>query len=96
MIENERLVFEVNAEQLSFKDVIKKDFLSIDMYPISDENPNNNGSHFTIESLHNSLSSFISKPVVGFFTSQNDFESHKGKWVKDRETGVKFYSTRSK
>ena len=61
------------------------------MYPISDENPNNNGSHFTIESLHNSLSSFISKPVVGFFTSQNDFESHKGKWVKDRETGVAYW-----
>lgn len=78
--------FELSPEQLKIKGLLSnKNFISIEIYAISDDNPNNNGSHFTLTGMEEGKSTFIDKPILGFFNKSGDFESHNGKVGYDPE-----------
>lgn len=78
--------FELNPDQLRIREILTdKSFLEVEIYAISDANPNRNGSHFTLESMEKGIKTFTDKPILGFFNRQNDFESHNGKVAHDPE-----------
>lgn len=80
--------FELSSDQIRVRDVLtNKDFLEIEIYAISNADPNRNNTCFTIESMQKGLDTFIDKPILGFFNKQGDFESHNGKVECDDELG---------
>lgn len=89
---NKKLVFDVDANQIKIKKLLKKDFLELSMKAISSANPNRNGSWFTPEAMEKALPTFYNKPILGCF-SNGDFESHNGSWEKDGETGMSYWDT---
>lgn len=88
-----RVSFSVEADSLSLRSIYKKDFLELQMKAISTANPNLNGSWFTRESLELSKDSFRNKPILGYFNTEGDFESHNGTWRQDIETGLDYWDT---
>ena len=89
---NKKLVFDVDANQIKIKKLLKKDFLELSMKAISSANPNRNGSWFTPEAMEKALPTFYNKPILGCFNN-GDFESHNGSWEKDGETGMSYWDT---
>lgn len=89
---NTRLFLEVDADQISVTQLLKKDFLELSMRAISTANPNRNGSWFTKESMERSLGTFVNKPILGYF-KQGDFVSHNGEWKVDGETDLPYFDT---
>lgn len=89
---NKKLVFDVDANQIKIKKLLKKDFLELSMKAISSANPNRNGSWFTPEAMEKALPTFYNKPILGCFNN-GDFESHNGSWEKDGETGISYWDT---
>ena len=80
--------FELSSDQIRVRDVLtNKDFLEIEIYAISNADPNRNNTCFTIESMQKGLDTFIDKPILGFFNKEGDFESHNGKVECDDELG---------
>ena len=45
------LRFDLSPSQLKFKNILNKEFIELEIWAISDINPNRNNSHFTLESL---------------------------------------------
>lgn len=83
--------FELNADQIRVRDILgKKHFLEIEIYAISDAYPNNNKSHFTLNSLKNSVDTFIDKPILGFF-NKGDFVAHQGRANYDPELDLEYW-----
>ncbi len=77
--------FELNPDQLRIREILTdKSFLEVEIYAISNANPNRNMSHFTLDSMKKGLATFADKPILGFF-NQNDFESHNGRMMHDPE-----------
>lgn len=91
---NIRLSFAVDADSVSLKSILKKDFLELQMRAISSANPNLNGSWFTKEALLDAVDSCKNKPILGYFNADGDFESHNGVWRKDVETGLDYWDTK--
>jgi len=89
---NTRLFLEVDADQISVTQLLKKDFLELQMRAISSANPNRNGSWFTKESMERSIGTFVNKPILGYF-KQGDFVSHNGEWKVDGETDLPYFDT---
>ena len=89
---NKKLVFDVDANQIKIKKLLKKDFLELSMKAISSANPNRNMSWFTPEAMEKALPTFYNKPILGCFNN-GDFESHNGSWEKDGETGMSYWDT---
>lgn len=59
--------FELDSNQIRIRDILNdKNFLEIEIFAISDANPNCNKSHFTLESMQKGLESFNDKPMLGF------------------------------
>lgn len=84
--------FELDSKQIRIRDILNdKNFLEIEIYAISDANPNRNRSHFTLESMQKGLESFNDKPILGFFNKQGDFESHNGRVAYDPEEQVDYW-----
>lgn len=84
--------FELDSNQIRIRDILNdKNFLEIEIYAISDANPNRNRSHFTLESMQKGLESFNDKPILGFFNKQGDFESHNGRVAYDPEEQVDYW-----
>ena len=84
--------FELSSEQIRIRDILNdKNFLEIEIFAISDANPNRNKSHFTLESMQKGLESFNDKPILGFFNKQGDFESHNGRVAYDPEEQVDYW-----
>lgn len=84
--------FELSSEQIRIRDILNdKNFLEIEIFAISDANPNRNKSHFTLESMQKGLESFNDKPILGFFNKQGDFESHNGRVAYDSEEQVDYW-----
>lgn len=79
-MQNKILNFELSSKDLKIKELLAGDFLEVEMYAISDAYPNNNMSHFTLESMQNALESFKNKPILGYFNNSigpmGDFEAH--------------------
>ena len=92
---NNRISFAVDADSVSLKSIYKKDFLELQMRAISTANPNLNGSWFTTEALQDAIESCKNKPILGYFNSDGDFESHNGVWRKDIETGMDYWDTKN-
>lgn len=84
--------FELDSNQIRIRDILNdKNFLEIEIFAISDANPNRNRSHFTLESMQKGLESFNDKPILGFFNKQGDFESHNGRVAYDPEEQVDYW-----
>lgn len=84
--------FELDSNQIRIRDILNdKNFLEIEIFAISDANPNRNRSHFTLESMKKGLESFNDKPILGFFNKQGDFESHNGRVAYDPEEQVDYW-----
>jgi hypothetical protein len=84
--------FELDSNQIRIRDILNdKNFLEIEIFAISDANPNCNKSHFTLESMQKDLESFNDKPILGFFNKQGDFESHNGRVAYDPEEQVDYW-----
>lgn len=87
-----KMVFDVDANQIKVKKLLKRDFLELSMKAISSANPNRNMSWFTPEAMEKALPTFYNKPILGCFNN-GDFESHNGSWEKDGETGMSYWDT---
>ena len=84
--------FELDSNQIRIRDILNdKNFLEIEIFAISDANPNRNKSHFTLESMRKGLESFNDRPILGFFNKQGDFESHNGRVAYDPEEQVDYW-----
>ena len=84
--------FELDSNQIRIRDILNdKNFLEIEIFAISDANPNRNKSHFTLESMQKGLESFNDKPILGFFNKQGDFESHNGRVAYDPEEQIDYW-----
>lgn len=89
---DKKMVFELSPKQLKYKDILDKDFLELEIYAISDVNPNRNQSHFTLESMQKSLASIRNKPILAFF-DKGDFVEHNGVERYDPETDTYYWDT---
>jgi len=84
--ENKVLKFELSPQNLRIKNVLRNDFIAIDVYAISDVYPNRNNSHFTANSLRDAIPTFYNKPALGAFNvSKNDFKGHEMELRWDNE-----------
>lgn len=88
------LQFDLTPKQIKFKDILNKEFVEMEIYAISDIDPNRNKSHFTYESMKRAVEngSIKNKPIVGFFKNQ-DFTTHEGYADYDIELGEKYWNT---
>nr|DAF49050.1 MAG TPA: hypothetical protein [Siphoviridae sp. ctnpt50] len=91
---NTVLQFDLTPRQIKFKDILNKEFVEMEIYAISDIDPNRNKSHFTLESMERVVAngSIKNKPIVGFFKNQ-DFTTHEGYADYDIELGEKYWNT---
>ena len=92
-MENEikTMKFELNSSQLKYRDILNKEFLELEVWAISDIDPNRNNSHFTKESMENALDTFKNKPIVGLF-QKGDFVDHAGYIDYDNELQKQFWN----
>lgn len=92
--ENSVMRFDLSPKQIKFKDVLNKEFVELEIYAISDANPNRNGSHFTLDSMKRAVEngSIKNKPIVGFFKN-GDFTTHEGVADYDIELQKEFWNT---
>lgn len=92
--ENSVVRFDLSPKQIKFKDVLNKEFVELEIYAISDANPNRNGSHFTLDSMERAVESgsIKNKPIVGFFKN-GDFTTHEGVADYDIELDKEFWNT---
>lgn len=92
--ENSVMRFDLSPKQIKFKDVLNKEFIELEIYAISDADPNRNGSHFTLESMKKAVEngSIKNKPIVGFFKN-GDFTTHEGVADYDIELQKEFWNT---
>lgn len=88
------LQFDLSPKQIKFKDILSKEFVELEIWAISDIDPNRNNSHFTYESLKKAVEngSMKNKPIVGFFEN-NNFTTHEGHADYDLELGKEFWNT---
>lgn len=83
---NNKQIFQLNPEQLTIRNILNnKNFVEIEIWAISDDNPNRNSSYFTIEGMKKGIKTFVDKPILGFFNREGDFEQHNGKVNYDPE-----------
>ena len=88
------LQFDLSSKQIKFKDILSKEFVELEVWAISDADPNRNNSHFTYESLKKAVEngSMKNKPIVGFFEN-NNFTTHEGHADYDLELDKEFWNT---
>lgn len=91
---NNILQFSLSPKQIKFKDILSKEFVELEIWAISDIDPNRNGSHFTYESMKKAVESgsMKNKPIVGFFKN-NDFTTHEGEAGYDFELDKEYWNT---
>ena len=88
------LQFNLSPKQIKFKDILSKEFVELEVWAISDVDPNRNNSHFTYESLKKAVESgsMKNKPIVGFFEN-NNFTTHEGHADYDLELDKEYWNT---
>ena len=88
------LQFNLSPKQIKFKDILSKEFVELEVWAISDADPNRNNSHFTYESLKKAVESgsMKNKPIVGFFEN-NNFTTHEGHADYDLELDKEYWNT---
>lgn len=88
----DRLMFDLDPRQVKYREILDKEFLELEMWAISDIDPNRNKTHFSLESLQETLPRVKNKPIVGFF-ERDDFGSHDGKVSYDNDLGMAYWDT---
>lgn len=84
--------FELSPEQIKIKEILRdRRFIEIELYVLSDAEPNRNGSCFTLESMNRCLDSFTNMPILGYFNEYGDFEGHNAKPGYDAELQNEFW-----
>ena len=88
------LRFDLTPRQVKFKNILNKEFVELEIYAISDADPNRNKSHFTFESMKKLVESggVKNKPIVGFF-ERGDFTTHEGSAAYDPELESTYWDT---
>ena len=88
------LQFDLSSKQIKYREILDRDFVELEVYAISDIDPNRNGSHFTYESMKKAVEngSMKNKPIVGFFKN-NDFTTHEGEAGYDFELDKEYWNT---
>lgn len=88
------LTFSLSPKQLRYREILGKEFLEMEIYAISDINPNLNKTHFVTSGLEKFVErrGAVNKPILGFF-EKNDFGSHDGFRDVDPETKTTFWNT---
>lgn len=88
------LQFDLSSKQIKFKNILNKEFVEMEIWAISDIDPNRNKSHFTLESMERVVAngSIKNKPIVGFF-KENDFTTHEGVADYDIELQNEYWNT---
>lgn len=80
------LKFELSPQSLKIKNVLKNDFIAIDVYAISDVYPNRNNSYFPVSAMQDAKPTFYNKPALGAFdTTHDDFKAHEMEYRWDNE-----------
>ena len=86
MSENRFLKFDLINQDIKIKKILQKDFLELEIDSISTAYPNRNGSHFTKESLIDSIPTCYNKPILGYFDlKKDDFDQHNYEIGYDNE-----------
>ena len=86
ILDKKVLKFELSPQSLKIKNVLRNDFIAIDVYAISDVYPNRNNSHFTIQAMKDAKPTFYNKPALGAFdVSHDDFKAHEMEYKWDNE-----------
>lgn len=88
------LQFNLSPKQIKFKNILNKEFVEMEIWAVSDIDPNRNKSHFTLESMERVVAngSIKNKPIVGFF-KENDFTTHEGVADYDIELQNEYWNT---
>lgn len=91
---NTILQFDLTPRQIKFKNILNKEFVEMEIWAVSDIDPNRNKSHFTLESMEKVVAngSIKNKPIVGFFKG-NDFTTHEGVADYDIELQNEYWNT---
>lgn len=91
---NTVLQFDLTPRQIKFKNILNKEFVEMEIWAVSDIDPNRNKSHFTLESMEKVVAngSIKNKPIVGFF-KENDFATHEGVADYDIELQNEYWNT---
>lgn len=95
MEENKNILqFDLSSKQIKFKNILNKEFVEMEIWAVSDIDPNRNKSHFTLESMEKVVAngSIKNKPIVGFF-KENDFTTHEGVADYDIELQNEYWNT---
>ena len=80
------LKFELSPQSLKIKNVLKNDFIAIDVYAISDVYPNRNNSYFPVSAMQDAKPTFYNKPALGAFdVAHDDFKAHEMEYRWDNE-----------
>lgn len=88
-----RQVYALSPEQIRVREILNKNFLEIEIWAISNADPNRNESCFTVESQKKALPRFTNKPILGFFNRSQDFEEHNAKVSYDSELDRDYWDT---
>jgi hypothetical protein len=82
------LTFAVDSKNIRIREVNQGQFLELEMFCLSDENPNRNDSTFTKESMLTAIPTVYNKPILGYFSkTTKDFEEHNSDVKFDPDTG---------
>lgn len=84
--------FDISPKQIKYKNILDKEFVELEIWAISDANPNRNGSYFTLDSLIAVMPTVQNTPIVGFF-EHGDFTTHEGTFENDPEYDKVFWNT---
>lgn len=86
--------FSLNSEKLRIKEILKnKDFIKVEIWAISDQYPNNNNSHFPLETMKENIKreNFFDKPVLGKFNNlYGDYEEHNSSTQYDPDLDLTY------
>lgn len=88
------LQFDLTPKQIKYREILDREFVELEIYAVSDIDPNRNGSHFTYSSMKKVVEngSMKNRPIVGFFKN-NDFTTHEGEAGYDFELEKEYWNT---
>lgn len=96
MAKNKYLSFEVDDKKTKIRNILNQDFLELELWMLADHEPNNNNSHFTLESMQDAIPTFYNKPILGSFKQlvgekDGDFGGHDSSIEVDEETDSSYF-----
>ena len=89
--------FVLDANAVKIKEILDKDFLSIEIYAIA-EGENRNRSSFTLEAMEDAIPTFFNKFILGYFNVDDkkngtgEFEEHNSDIMYDSELEEYYWS----